>query len=60
MRYELGGFPCDVEVKGDNLTLRFYPKSSDAEYPNDSVLVLKLNEADKQKLLRWCGRKPYI
>ena len=60
MRDELGGFPCDVEIKGATLTLRFYPKSSSATYPNSSVLVLKLNEEDKQKLIRWCGRKPYI
>ena len=51
-RDELSGFPYEITKEGDFTVLRFFPKSPTAEYPNDSVMVLKLNEKDKQKLIK--------
>ena len=51
-RDEIGSYPYEIERKGNILTLRFFPKSPAAKYPNDSVLVLKLDEKDKQKLIK--------
>ena len=51
-REKVGSYPYEIERKGNILILRFFPKSPTAEYPNDSVLVLKLDEKDKQKLIK--------
>jgi hypothetical protein len=51
-RDEIGSYPYEIERKGNILILRFFPKSRTAKYPNDAVLVLKLTEKDKQKLIK--------
>ncbi len=50
-RNEIGGHPYEVKRDGGIIILRFFPHST-AEYPNDSVLVLRLNEKDKQTLIK--------
>jgi hypothetical protein len=51
-REEIGSYPYEIERNGDSLILRFFPKSPTAKYPNDAVLVLKLEKKDKQKLIK--------
>lgn len=51
-RDRLGGFPYEVSREEGTMIIRFFPKGPSAKYPNDSVLVLRLNEVDKQKMLR--------
>lgn len=51
-RDTLGGFPYEVSKKEGELIIRFFPKKPDAKYPNHSVHVLRLDEKDKQKMLR--------
>jgi len=53
----LGGFPYEVEQEMDMTIIRFFPKSPNAKYPNDSILVLKLSKEDKQKLLKIFNEK---
>ncbi len=48
----LSGFPYEVTKDGSITTIRFYPKKSNAEYPNQSEFVLKLNETDRQTLIK--------
>lgn len=52
MKDRLASFPIDVDkVKGE-IRIRFYPKSSTAKYPDNPVLVLKLDDTEKEKLLK--------
>lgn len=50
-RAKLSGFPYEITKEGDVTVVRFFPKSLTAEYPNDSVLVLRLDKKDRQKLI---------
>ena len=51
-RDKLGGFPYEISKEKEYITIRFYPKSPNAKNPNDSVQTLKLNERDRQKLIK--------
>jgi len=51
-REKLGGFPIEVEKNGKTIKLRFYPKNPKAKYPDSPVLVLQLNEDDREKILK--------
>ena len=50
MQEQIGGFPIKTKRNGKIITLRFYPKSPDAKNPDKPVLVLQLNDGDKEKL----------
>ncbi len=55
-RETIGTYPYDVTKENGVTIIRFYPKKADAQYPDDAVLVLRLNNKDKQtlvKLLSW-------
>jgi len=49
-RDTIGGFPYEVSRRENETIIRFFPKNPDAEYPNNSVLVLRLDEKDKRKM----------
>jgi len=48
----LAGFPCEIERKGDELKLKFFPKNPDAKYPNSAVIILPLGKEDRKKFLK--------
>jgi hypothetical protein len=50
-REKVGGYPYEIDREGNILILRFFPKSPNAKYPNDAVLVLRLDGKDKQELI---------
>jgi hypothetical protein len=50
-RNKLGGKPYEFEKEGNIIILRFFPQPS-ANYPDDSTFVLRLNEKDKQTLIK--------
>jgi len=45
-------YPYEITEEEGLTVLRFYPKNPNAKYPEDSVLVLKLNAEDKQALVK--------
>jgi len=51
-RDELSGFPYEITKEGNFTVLRFYPKSPKAVDPNDSEFRLKLDEKERQKLIK--------
>jgi len=52
MKQVLAGFPIDVAKKDGIVRIRFFPKSPTAKYPDNPVLVLPLDDAEKKKLLK--------
>jgi hypothetical protein len=50
-RNELGGFPYEIKKEGDITIMSFFPRPS-AQYPDSSVLTLKLTEKDRQTLIK--------
>ena len=50
-REKVGGYPYEIDRERNILILRFFPKSPNAKYPNDAVLVLRLDGKDKQELI---------
>lgn len=50
MKEKLASFPIEVTKKDGEIKIKFYPKSPDAKYPDNPVLVLKLNDIEKEKL----------
>lgn len=50
-RNEVGGFPYEIKKEGDITILRFFPHPS-AQYPDSSVLTLKLTEKDRRILIK--------
>ena len=48
-RDTLGGHPYEIGRIGDKIVIRFYPGIS-AQFPDDPVLVLKLDREDIEKL----------
>jgi hypothetical protein len=51
-RETIGTYPYAVTKEHGLTVIRFYPKKADAQYPDDAVLVLKLNDKDKQTLIK--------
>ena len=51
-REKVGSYPYEIERKGNILILRFFPKTPTAKDPDNSVLVLPLDEKDRQKLIK--------
>ena len=51
-RDELSGFPYEVTKEGNFIVLRFFPKSPSAKYPNYAEFRLKLDEKERQKLIK--------
>ncbi len=51
-REKLGGFPYEISKEKEIITIRFYPKSPNAKFPNNSVQVLILNERDRKQLIK--------
>ena len=49
---KIGGYPYKMTKEGNFIVLRFFPKDPSAEYPKDVDLVLRLNEEDRQKLIK--------
>ena len=55
MRDKLASFPIEV-TKSDGITkVRFFPKNPNAKYPDNPVLILKLDGREKEKLLKILG-----
>ncbi len=52
MKQVLARFPIDVDKKDGIVKIRFFPKSPTAKYPDNPVLVLRLDDAEKEKLLK--------
>lgn len=52
IRDQVGGYPSEIEKRGKLIRLKFYPKSADAKYPNNPILILRLDQSDKEKLLK--------
>jgi len=52
MKQLLAGFPIDVAEKDGIVRIRFFPKSSTAKYPDNPVLILRLDSVEKEKLLK--------
>ena len=50
MKEILASFPIDIEKKEGSVRIRFFPKSPTAKYPDNPVLVLHLDDAEKEKL----------
>lgn len=50
-RDTLGGFPYEKESEEGKIAIRFFPRPT-ARYPDQSILTLRLDENDAQKLLR--------
>jgi len=49
-RDTLGGFPFEVKKENGMTILRFFPKKTLAEFPNDAELTLRLGPQDVSKL----------
>ena len=52
MKEKLASFPIEVTKNNGEIKIRFYPKNPNAKYPDNPVLVLKLDNAEKEKLLK--------
>jgi len=50
-RDTLGGFPYETKSEEGKIVIRFFPRPT-AKYPDQSVLTLRLDENDVQKLQR--------
>jgi len=50
MKEIIASFPIDIEKKGGKTRIRFFPKSPTAKYPDNPVLILYLDDAEKEKL----------
>jgi len=55
MKQVLASFPIDVDKKDGIVRIRFFPKSPTAKYPDNPVLVLRLNKEEKEKLIKILG-----
>jgi hypothetical protein len=51
-RNVIGTYPYELTKEGSDTVIRFFPKKADAKYPDDAVLVLTLNDKDKQTLIK--------
>jgi len=49
-RETLASFPIEVKKKGDETKIIFFPKNPNAKYPDNPVLILKLDPKEKEKL----------
>ena len=50
MKEILAGFPIAVEIKDGKTRIRFFPKSPTAKFPDNPVVILHLDDGDKEKL----------
>ena len=51
-RNVIGTYPYELTREGNDTVIRFFPKKSNAQYPDDAVLVLRLSDKDKQTLIK--------
>ena len=49
-RETLASFPIEVKKTAHETKIIFFPKSPNAKYPDNPVLILKLDNEEKQKL----------
>ncbi len=50
MKDKLASFPIEVTKIEGEIKIKFFPKSPDAKYPDNPVLILKLDAVEKEKL----------
>jgi len=50
MKDKLGSFPIQVTKTNGEIKIKFYPKNPDAKYPDNPVLILKLDDGEREKL----------
>ena len=50
MRDKLATFPIEVIKTPGEIKIKFFPKSPNAKYPDNPVLILKLDAVEKEKL----------
>ncbi len=55
VREIIAGFPCEIEKKGGVVIMKFLPKSPTAKYPDNPVLILKLDKNERKKLIDMLG-----
>ena len=50
MKEKLASFPIEVTKSKDEVKIKFYPKNPNAKYPDNPVLILRLDSVEKEKL----------
>lgn len=55
MKDKLASFPIEVTKANGITKIRFFPKKPNAKYPDNPVLILKLDDKEKEKLLKILG-----
>ena len=55
MKDKLASFPIEVIKTQGEIKIKFFPKSPNAKYPDNPVLILKLDSVEKEKLQKIIG-----
>lgn len=50
MKDTIGEYPCDITKEGNNVVIRFHPKTEGALHPESVKFTLQLDKSDLEKI----------